>query len=320
VGKNSVSTSSWNQPDGSPTGRRRERTWLPAPQGDHLGAGTNEDVTFIQGVNETKGVRRRPASRHLHRLVHHELPGAAGQVLDDGLGIEQGTMLTIHAYTQDQNLQDGPSQGPAPGPGRRAEHHPDHHRGGEVDRQDPAAARRKLDGYSIRVPTPVGSLTDLTVRVGRDTTAEEINGLYQKAASGPLAGILRYTEDPLVSADIVTDPASCIFDSLLTRWWTAGTSRCSAGTTTSGLLQPAGRHHPDDRLTPPGGWWRGHGTNPGGGVSLALGSIVAGNNWPGGATGRHPGYRQQPPCQPAHGPTPDPPRRRPRCIGRDDGG
>jgi glyceraldehyde 3-phosphate dehydrogenase len=177
---------------------------------------TNEDVTFIQGVNDEVYDAGR----------HHVISTAScttnclaplAKVLDDGLGIEQGTMLTIHAYTQDQNLQDGP--------------HKDLRRARaaalNIIPTTTGAAKSigkilpqlvgKLDGYSIRVPTPVGSLTDLTVRVGRDTTAEEINGLYQKAASGPLAGILRYTEDPLVSADIVTDPASCIFDSLLTK-------------------------------------------------------------------------------------------------------
>jgi glyceraldehyde 3-phosphate dehydrogenase len=177
---------------------------------------TNEDVTFIQGVNDEVYDAGR----------HHVISTAScttnclaplAKVLDDGLGIEQGTMLTIHAYTQDQNLQDGPHKDP-----RRA-------RAAALNiiPTTTGAAKSigkilpqlvgKLDGYSIRVPTPVGSLTDLTVRVGRDTTAEEINGLYQKAASGPLAGILRYTDDPLVSADIVTDPASCIFDSLLTK-------------------------------------------------------------------------------------------------------
>ena len=75
----------------------------------------------------------------------------------------------------------------------------------------------KLDGYALRVPVPTGSATDLTVRVSRETTVEEVNAAYRAAAEGPMAGILRYTEDPIVSSDIVTDPASCIFDAGLTK-------------------------------------------------------------------------------------------------------
>ncbi|MGL4745636.1 MAG: type I glyceraldehyde-3-phosphate dehydrogenase, partial [Dermatophilaceae bacterium] len=75
----------------------------------------------------------------------------------------------------------------------------------------------KLDGYALRVPTPTGSATDLTVEVGRETTVEEVNAAIKAAAEGPLQGILVYTEDPIVSSDIVTDPASCIFDAGLTK-------------------------------------------------------------------------------------------------------
>ena len=75
----------------------------------------------------------------------------------------------------------------------------------------------KLDGFALRVPVPTGSITDLTVQVSREATVEQINDAYQAAGEGPLAGILRYTEEPIVSSDIVTDPASCIFDSGLTR-------------------------------------------------------------------------------------------------------
>ena len=75
----------------------------------------------------------------------------------------------------------------------------------------------KLDGYALRVPTPTGSATDLTFEAGRETTVEEVNAIVKAAAEGTLKGFLRYTEDPIVSADIVTDPASCIFDSGLTK-------------------------------------------------------------------------------------------------------
>jgi glyceraldehyde 3-phosphate dehydrogenase len=75
----------------------------------------------------------------------------------------------------------------------------------------------KLDGYALRVPVPTGSATDLTMELGRETTVEELNAAVKAAAEGPLEGILRYTDDPIVSSDIVTDPASCIFDSGLTK-------------------------------------------------------------------------------------------------------
>jgi glyceraldehyde 3-phosphate dehydrogenase len=177
---------------------------------------TNEDVTLVHGVNDDAYDPER----------HHVVSNAScttnclaplAKVLDDGLGIEHGTMLTIHAYTSDQNLLDGPHRDL-----RRARS-----AATNIIPTTTGAARSiglilpqlagKLDGYSLRVPTPVGSITDLTVRVARETTATEVNELFAKAADGPLRGILRYTEDPLVSADIVTDPASCIVDSLLTK-------------------------------------------------------------------------------------------------------
>jgi glyceraldehyde 3-phosphate dehydrogenase len=139
------------------------------------------------------------------------------KVLDDLLGIEKGLMTTIHAYTQDQNLQDGPhkdlrraraaainvvptSTGAAKAIGLVLPH-----------------LKGKLDGYSLRVPVPTGSVTDLTATVGRETSVAEVNAAFQAAAEGPLAGVLSYTEDPIVSSDIVTDPASCIYDAPITK-------------------------------------------------------------------------------------------------------
>jgi glyceraldehyde 3-phosphate dehydrogenase len=126
-------------------------------------------------------------------------------------------MTTIHAYTQDQNLQDAPhkdlrraraaalnvvptSTGAAKAIGLVLPH-----------------LKGKLDGYALRVPIPTGSATDLTVEVGRETTVEEVNAAVKAAAEGPLKGYLKYTEDPIVSSDIVTDPSSCIFDAGLTK-------------------------------------------------------------------------------------------------------
>jgi glyceraldehyde 3-phosphate dehydrogenase len=139
------------------------------------------------------------------------------KALHDSLGIERGLMTTIHAYTQDQNLQDGP--------------HPDLRRARaaalNIVPTSTGAAKAiglvlpalkgKLDGFALRVPIPTGSATDLTFTASRDTSVEEVNGAVRAAAEGPLRGILTYTEDPIVSSDIVTDPASCIFDAGLTK-------------------------------------------------------------------------------------------------------
>jgi glyceraldehyde 3-phosphate dehydrogenase len=139
------------------------------------------------------------------------------KVLNDGIGIVRGLMTTIHAYTADQNLQDGPHRDL-----RRA-------RAAAINLVPTTTGAAKaiglvmpelqgrLDGYSIRVPTPTGSLTDLTFTAGRETSVDEVNQLFRDAADGPMAGIVRYSEDPIVSSDIVTDPASCIFDAPLTK-------------------------------------------------------------------------------------------------------
>ncbi len=176
----------------------------------------NEDVTLVFGVN---GDSYDPTS---HSVISNascttNCLAPMAKTLDDALGIEHGTMVTIHAYTQDQNLMDGPHQ--------------------DLRRARAAAAnviptttgaatsiglvlprlKGKLDGHSMRVPVPVGSLTELTVRVARETSVDEVNALFAKAAADGMAGILRYTEDPIVSSDIVGNPASCVFDSLLTK-------------------------------------------------------------------------------------------------------
>ena len=139
------------------------------------------------------------------------------KVLDDAFGIEKGLMTTIHAYTQDQNLQDAP--------------HKDLRRARAAARNivptTSGAAQAlglvlpqltgKLDGFARRVPVPTGSATDLTVTVKREVTVEEVKAAYAAAAEGAFAGILKYTSDPIVSSDIVTDPHSCIFDAELTK-------------------------------------------------------------------------------------------------------
>ena len=194
--------------------------------GAHLTAGARKvlvsapsdgaDVTLAYGVNSEA---YDPAA---HTIVSNAscttnalAPLAA--VLDGLAGIEHGFMTTIHAYTQEQNLQDGPHRDP-----RRA-------RAAAVNiaPTTTGAAKAiglvlpnlhgKLSGDSIRVPVPVGSLVELNTTVSRDVTRDDVLTAYRTAAQGSLAGILEYTEDPLVSSDIVGNPASAIFDSALTR-------------------------------------------------------------------------------------------------------
>ncbi|MEV8095624.1 type I glyceraldehyde-3-phosphate dehydrogenase [Kitasatospora sp. NPDC085879] len=177
---------------------------------------TNQDLTIAIGINDAA------YDESVHSVVSNascttNCLAPLAKVLHDGLGIEQGLMTTVHAYTQDQNLQDGPHKDL-----RRARA-----AAGNIVPTSTGAAKAigqvlpelngKLDGYALRVPVVVGSVTDLTVTVARDTTVEEVNALFAKAAEGALAGVLRYTDEPLVSNDIVTDPASCIFDSGLTK-------------------------------------------------------------------------------------------------------
>jgi len=139
------------------------------------------------------------------------------KVFHDAFGIERGLMTTVHAYTQDQNLQDGP--------------HSDYRRARaaaiSIIPASSGAAKAiglvlpelagRLDGAALRVPVPTGSITDLTVDSSRPVTEAEVNAAYQAAAEGPLKGILRYNEDPIVSSDIVSDPHSSIYDAPLTK-------------------------------------------------------------------------------------------------------
>jgi glyceraldehyde 3-phosphate dehydrogenase len=138
-------------------------------------------------------------------------------VLDELAGIEHGFMTTVHAYTQEQNLQDGPHRD-----ARRARA-----AGVNIVPTTTGAAKAiglvlprldgKLSGDSIRVPVPVGSIVELNTAVTRDVTRDDVLAAYRAAAEGPLAGVLEYSDDPLVSSDITGNPASSIFDSALTR-------------------------------------------------------------------------------------------------------
>ncbi|GAA2452301.1 type I glyceraldehyde-3-phosphate dehydrogenase [Actinomadura vinacea] len=176
----------------------------------------NEDVTIVMGVNDGQ---YDPAN---HTVISNascttNCLGPMAKVLNDTFGIEKGLMTTIHAYTQDQNLQDAPHKDLRRSRAAALNIVPTSTGAAKAIGLVLPELKGKLDGYALRVPVPTGSATDLTATLGRETTVEEVNGALREAAEGPLRGILSYTEDPIVSADIVTDPASCILDAGLTK-------------------------------------------------------------------------------------------------------
>ena len=178
--------------------------------------GKGADLTVVFGVNDAE-----------YDTGRHDVVSAAScttncvvpmvKVLNDAFGLVTGLMTTIHAYTGDQMLLDGPHKDL-----RRA-------RSAAVSivPTSTGAARAaglvipelagRLDGVAVRVPVEDGSLTDLTAMLSRDVTAAEVNGAFEQAAAGGLAGVLDYSTDPLVSRDIIGQPASCVFDSGLTQ-------------------------------------------------------------------------------------------------------
>lgn len=144
--------------------------------------------------------------------------GPLAKVLNDSFGIERGLMTTVHAYTADQNLQDGPHKDLRRARAAAINMVPTSTGAAKAIGLVLPELKGKLDGYAIRVPVPTGSATDLTVTVSREVTVDEVNAAYRAAAAdGSLKGYLSYTDAPIVSSDIVTDPASCIFDSGLTK-------------------------------------------------------------------------------------------------------
>jgi glyceraldehyde 3-phosphate dehydrogenase len=177
---------------------------------------TNEDATFVMGVNHTG---YDPANHHVisNASCTTNCLAPMAKVLNDELGIVKGLMTTVHAYTQDQNLLDGPHKDLRRARAAALSIIPTSTGAAKAIGLVLPELKGKLDGFALRVPTPTGSATDLTIEAGRETSVDEVNAMMKVAAAGPLAGFLRYTQDPIVSADIVTDPASCIFDSGLTR-------------------------------------------------------------------------------------------------------
>ena len=176
----------------------------------------NEDVTIVMGVNDGD----YDSSKHTvisNASCTTNCLAPMAKVLNDEFGIVKGLMTTIHAYTGDQNLHDGPHKDLRRARAAALNIVPTTTGAAKAVALVLPELKGKLDGYALRVPTPTGSATDLTFEAGRDTTVAEVNAAVKAAADGPLKGILVYTEDAIVSKDIETDPASCIFDAGLTK-------------------------------------------------------------------------------------------------------
>ncbi|PID97073.1 MAG: type I glyceraldehyde-3-phosphate dehydrogenase [Actinomycetales bacterium] len=177
---------------------------------------SNEDATFVMGVND--GLYD-PAAHHVisNASCTTNCLAPMAKALNDGLGIVKGLMTTIHAYTQDQNLQDAPHKDLRRSRAAALNIVPTSTGAAKAVALVLPELKGKLDGYALRVPTPTGSATDLTFEASRETNVDEVNAIVKAAAEGAMAGKLVYTEDPIVSKDIETDPASCIFDAGLTK-------------------------------------------------------------------------------------------------------
>jgi glyceraldehyde 3-phosphate dehydrogenase len=178
--------------------------------------GSDEDITIVMGVNHEK----------YDSANHHIISNAScttnclapmAKVLNDEFGIVRGLMTTIHAYTNDQVILDFPHKDLRRSRAAALSIIPTSTGAAKAISLVIPELKGKLDGFAMRVPVPTGSATDLTVELAKEVTVEQINAAIKKASEGSLKGYLTYTEDPIVSADIVTDPASCIFDAGLTK-------------------------------------------------------------------------------------------------------
>ena len=178
--------------------------------------GKNIDGTFVMGVNDDQ---YDPATQHIvsNASCTTNCLAPLAKVLNDSFGIERGLMTTIHAYTADQRLQDAPHSDLRRAPAGAVN---------MVPTSTGAAAavgivlpelKGKLDGFAVRVPTITGSITDLTFTTNREVTKEEVNAALKAAAEGPMKGIIKYSEDPIVSKDIEGEGISTIFDAPLTK-------------------------------------------------------------------------------------------------------
>ena len=175
----------------------------------------NEDITIVMGVNDDQYDKEK------HNIISNascttNCLAPVAKVLLDNFGIKRGYMNTIHAYTNDQKILDLPHKDLRRARAAAMSMIPTTTGAARAVSLVLPELKGKLDGFATRVPTPDGSMVDLTVELEKDATIEEINAAMKAAAEGSLAGILEYTEDPIVSIDIVDDPASSIFDSKLT--------------------------------------------------------------------------------------------------------
>ncbi len=174
---------------------------------------SNEDITIVMGVNDGD---YDPANHHVisNASCTTNCLAPLAKALNDEFGIVKGLMTTIHAYTADQNLQDGPHKDLRRARAAAVNIVPTSTGAAKAIGLVLPELKGKLDGFALRVPTPTGSATDLTFEAGRETSVEEVNAAVKKASDGRF---LKYTDAPIVSSDIVTDPSSCIFDSGLTK-------------------------------------------------------------------------------------------------------
>ena len=175
-----------------------------------------EDITIVMGVNDDA---YDPANHHVisNASCTTNCVAPMAKVLDEAFGIEQAFMTTVHAYTNDQNLLDLPHKDLRRARAAAVNIVPASTGAAKATSLVLPQLKGKMDGTAMRVPVPDGSVTDLVATVGRSTSIEEVNAAFAAAAAdGPLAGRLVYTEDPIVSSDIVGSDASCTFDSLST--------------------------------------------------------------------------------------------------------
>ncbi|MEU0476835.1 type I glyceraldehyde-3-phosphate dehydrogenase [Streptomyces olivaceus] len=175
----------------------------------------DEDVTIVMGVNQDK---YDPANHHVisNASCTTNCVAPMAKVLDENFGIVKGLMTTVHAYTNDQRILDFPHKDLRRARAAAENIIPTTTGAAKATALVLPQLKGKLDGIAMRVPVPTGSVTDLVLELGREVTKEEVNAAFQKAAEGELKGIVEYTEDAIVSSDIVNAPASCTFDSSLT--------------------------------------------------------------------------------------------------------
>jgi glyceraldehyde 3-phosphate dehydrogenase len=178
--------------------------------------GKDADLTVVVGVNDGEyDPQRHDVISNASCTTNCVAPMA--KVLNDAFGLVQGFMTTVHAYTGDQMLLDGPHKDLRRARSAAVSIVPTTTGAARATGQVIPELAGRLDGVAVRVPVEDGSLTDLTAVLAREAAADEINEAFARAAAGPMAGILRYSTDPLVSRDIVGDPSSCVFDSGLTQ-------------------------------------------------------------------------------------------------------